>query len=236
MMKSDKYEINTLKDVQHLKGVGHIKSSFPLSQRGIKGDSYSTLFLILFIALTLTSCELFMTREPEPPDTSRPVFVPPTSPELVIQNLINAFSEKNADNYAICFADETFDGFPFVFQPASDASSSFPGVFTVWDINSERRYFESVSLSIAEGVSPELQISTIFPNYLKPDSAILVTDYRIRLNHQRQDIPQNYSGTLQFTFRTKSGGLWCISDWYDTPPTQSDTTAGSWSLIKAYFY
>ncbi len=79
-------------------------------QKNIK----QALFVIL---LFLHGCGLFDSREVEPPTESRSTFIQPTSPDLVLTNLIFSISEKNLDNYMRCFVDSNFSNKRFRYFP-----------------------------------------------------------------------------------------------------------------------
>jgi len=82
------------------------------------------IFLIVFISIGLTGCFLFETRTPELPDQSSGNFIPPTSPDIVLENFTQAIKNKNADHYEACFIDS---GYTFI--PSSDANTQFPSFF-----------------------------------------------------------------------------------------------------------
>jgi hypothetical protein len=81
-------------------------------------------FAIIFVILFISGCALFETRTPEPPTGGTGTFVPPTSPEIVIDNFIDCIRNKNVDNYISCFADSGF-----FFTPSSNAATAFPSFF-----------------------------------------------------------------------------------------------------------
>ena len=78
--------------------------------------SFVTIF---FFILLLTSCDLFDTRDAEPPDETRSNFRQAIEPEIVIENMINSFADKNVQNYLACFVDSSFIQRNFIFSPSS---------------------------------------------------------------------------------------------------------------------
>ena len=64
----------------------------------------------------------FATREPEPPKNSGSRYIPPFSAEIVLENMRNAISDRNTENYLRCFSDSTRTGERFRFEP--DAATS----------------------------------------------------------------------------------------------------------------
>ena len=59
--------------------------------------NYWKILLIIFI-MTFASCDIFQVRDPEEPRDTRSGYRVPVQPSDVIQNLINAFNEKNSND------------------------------------------------------------------------------------------------------------------------------------------
>ncbi len=62
----------------------------------------------IMLCFSLMSCDLFKTRTPEEPSQQSSNYVPPTDVSLVLQNMVNAFQDGNAVNYAKSFSDASF--------------------------------------------------------------------------------------------------------------------------------
>ncbi len=56
------------------------------------------ILLITFL-LTISACDLFQVRDPEDPTETKSSYRVPVEPKDVIQNLINAFNDKNPNDY-----------------------------------------------------------------------------------------------------------------------------------------
>ena len=63
-----------------------------------------TLLKIIPIILILGSCDIFEVRNPENPSDTKSGYRVPVEPKDVIQNLISAFKDRNADDYTKNFA------------------------------------------------------------------------------------------------------------------------------------
>ncbi len=186
------------------------------------------------ILLSIPACEMFTTRDPEPPSTGKSSFVPPTEPNIVIENFKNSLLEKNADNYIACFADSTKQSKSgFYFYPSGSAIASFPSVFEYWALDSERRYFNSMIRYLTGELSIVLSLSNGKMDYVSPDSTLYVADYILQVPHNLTDLPKEYRGYLQFTLAKQRDGLWNISRWFDNNPKMIDTANATWSLLKA---
>ena len=183
-----------------------------------------TIISLLFF---LNSCSLFETRKPESPEGERGNFVPPTTPEIVIDNLIEAVTNKNVNDYTACFLQNGY-----VFIASSEAMSKFPSIFDVWSVNDERKYL--LSLSTALGTNELINISFATKEFatISADSAILITNYTLNCNLLNLSYPSTYEGNAIFTIIPTQGGLWAISRWQDF--SSKDLVEESWSNFKAY--
>ncbi|HMQ70112.1 MAG TPA: hypothetical protein PKA90_13930 [Ignavibacteria bacterium] len=192
-------------------------------QKNIK----QALFVIL---LFLHGCGLFDSREVEPPSESRSTFIQPTSPDLVLTNLIFSISEKNLDNYMRCFVDSNFSNKRFRYFPDALSQASYP-VFQSWNLSSERVYYSN----LISATDPNAASNLFADNYTintAIDSAIMDMDYIFVFGHNRQNVAVEAKGKLRFVMATDTRGLWSIYDWYDFTDKNNDTT---WSVVKANF-
>ena len=189
---------------------------------------------ILTIIL-ITGCNLFETRNPEEPDTGRPSFQTPTSASVVILNFQNAILEKNVENYEACFADSVqTKNYHYIFTPTGEANGLYPLVFSMWDISSERRAFNSLVSNMKKDDYPKLDINFINPEPFQ-DSIVYIGDYSLTLTHSVATIPEKFAGKLQLTIVQGEDGLWYVYRWIDTK-TENDTIPDTWSIMKALFY
>ena len=182
----------------------------------------------------LQSCNWFSTREPEEPDTGRSTFIPPTSPDIVIANLKNAFLEKNLENYTASLGG-SMDAEEFEFIPSAQANAIYEAIFSSWDLNSERQAFVSMVSSMESETYPSIVLSNSEIEVLVPHSAVYISDYVIQADHSVSSIPDKFAGTLQFTLRPADNGNWYINRWIDTK-AGSDEAEDSWSVLKANFF
>lgn len=193
------------------------------------------LLIILSLTIFLSSCELFNTRDPEPPDGSREGFQPPTSAKIVIDNFINAIENKNSSNYRACFADTT-QGDPrdYYFISSSDAYSQYPTTFDEWTAFSEEQFFQSMLSILSDDSSPKLTLKnrSTFDVLLK-DSAVLITEYQLEIEHNSEGLENLFGGTMQFTLYPNENNFWSIQRWSDNKQTSYDETEATWSILKA---
>jgi hypothetical protein len=192
------------------------------------------ILISITVIFVFHGCELFTTREPEKPDSSKSSFQPPVNPNLVISNFISAINEKNTTNYISCLADTLqSDNIQFHFYPSASAYAVYKNLFDNWNLTSEQQYFMSFVSKMLTEDKPVLLLSNLLFNNL-PDSVIFQSDYKLTINHTDDTKYKEFSGSLQFTLMQKSNGLWSIVRWIDVAP-QADSIKNTWSIFKAQF-
>ncbi len=187
------------------------------------------LFFILFL-LTLLSCDVFETRNAETPEDTRSNYTSPFTREDLISNLINSFSDKNAENYKKSFA-----MFPelvakeFSFFPSSQALNQYQ-IWDNWNVDDEFRYFTN----LVNSTPSQYPINLSFSNELfspTNDGFIYTSDYFISVPQLNSD-PKTYSGSLRFNLTTNINNFWVIYSWEDI----AESGSLSWSDLKGSEY
>ncbi|MBM2816177.1 MAG: hypothetical protein HW421_2939 [Ignavibacteria bacterium] len=193
---------------------------------------------IIFCIITIfsfVSCNLFSTRNPEEPNTGGTIVEPPSTPEILISNLIKSFQKKNAENYISCLSySGRIDNSQFEFIPSAEANSRYSSIFSLWDISSEHRAFISLASCFTVGNSPQVIFSHEVYDRSIPDSIIFVADYYLTAAHGKSNIPTIFSGRVQMTISKNAMGLLRIKRWIDTSK-ENDTIQNTWSILKAQF-
>lgn len=186
--------------------------------------------LIIIGLVFLAGCDLFSTRTVEPPEDPRSNFTPPTSYDIVIQNLQFAIAEKNLNNYMSCFVDTGFSSTPFKFTADVESQIQYPNLSN-WDYNKERTYYTNLLSLTNAGATSTLFLSNeqVF-NTL--DSAVYDSDYLLVFNHTRETVAKQVRGKLRFVLVSNSNNFWAVQEWYDFKNNSTDTT---WSVLKAGF-
>ena len=182
--------------------------------------------LLTFTILLFAGCGLFETRTPNPPDDENNVFIPPTSADIVINNFLTAFNNKNVDNYCSCLLDT------FKFVPSSDAILKYSGLFDFWKITDERKYFLSLLNILGQSNKMELEFSNIKNEIQSSDSVVLFANYNINLELS-DEFDTKYTGILSFTIKPVQNGMWGIVYWADYQ--NEDGINKTFSELKAMF-
>jgi hypothetical protein len=176
-------------------------------------------------------CDLLTTRDAQPPGNPRSNYQSPVTPEILINNLINSFKDKNVENYTASFSDTSFSSRRFLFVPSSGAAAQFPFLSNDWDFRDEEQYFRNMISKVPD----DLPITLIFSNTEyspQGDSLIFGSGYSINVPHGQADIPTDYKGELRFTMIRDSRSTWSISFWQDN----KNSELPSWSELKGRFY
>jgi hypothetical protein len=189
--------------------------------------------IIALVLLTagMLGCSLFDTRDPENPVQSSASYDPPTTVDIVFENIVSSFQDLNSVNYARSFADSSFAGRSFLFEPTSQASSQHSGVFASWTKMAEQQYFDNFKVQLQPGAVPVLIIT---PTSESPgaDSAFVEGTYQLSIPHTITGVPQSATGRFQFYLLRDSRQYWVIWRWVDLANQSADFT---WSDFKGTF-
>jgi len=184
--------------------------------------------ITLFISLLFNSCGLFETRTPTSPDSDGGNFIPPTSVDIVIDNLVTAFNIKKVDNYCNCFLDSLYE-----FKPSVDANLNYPGMFDIWKVDNERKYFLNLVNTLGQSNNIKLQLLNIKYESQSSDSVVLFADYSIDVELS-DNLNTKYIGIMSLTMFLTNNGFWSISRWLDFQ--KENETEKTFSELKAKFY
>lgn len=188
---------------------------------------FSTAFILLVI-----SCDIFQPRTPEEPGVARGNFIPPTTPEIVIENFLNAISERNAQHYVQCLIDASFAENKFVFLPTQRAQIQFGALFDEWSLQEERMYFENLISSIPGTSTLDLRLQDGLFESQSANNAVYIASYRLIAQHTNEGYPHyTFEGTLRFEMITDQSNNWAIHRWADFPGGDNQ----SWSELKGTF-
>jgi len=179
----------------------------------------------------LSSCELFTPRDSETPiDVLDPyAWVPPTSPEIVLQNLANAFPAHKLNYHLDVLGNSDETGVAFTFFPDQGVASSQPGVFDNWGYAEEDNFitklFETLSKEGLQHLEWEVKESSPID-----DRYEIITDYHLTLDYgeTERSLPEQLRGQATLTLIQNIDLLYEISVWQDL---KSDTLP-CWSDLK----
>jgi len=177
--------------------------------------------------LLLSGCDLFSTRDPEPPNTGRGSWEIPRVPEDVLTNLSRALYERNAVNYLLSFEEERFE-----FVADAEALQQNPSL-SGWDYQSESRHINSL---FSVGTLPaDSAVAVVFLSGEQTtfgDSSEIVADYSLQAQIALQGAPGPMAGTAYFYMRIGEAGYWKIYRWQDQRTEEKSTWSDLKSLVQ----
>jgi len=189
---------------------------------------YAALICLLFLT---AGCDLFRTRDPQPPTQSRSNYQQAVTPELLIQNFTSSLTDKNLQNYLDCFTDSSFTNKSYYFIPSSSAASLYQAFTGTFDKKGETQYFTNLKSKIPT----DQQITVVFSNPISSpqgDSLIYTASYALNIPFTDPSIPVLYQGDLKFYMIRDSRLVWSIYEWKDI----KSTSQSSWSDLKGRLY
>lgn len=189
-----------------------------------KKSTYILVFLTIIFAVK--GCGIFETRDPEVPLTIRSTYFPPTSADLVIDNLTYAIEEKNSENYSKCVSDLSFQYVP------DSRSAQIYEVFASWDKSAEKRYLDNLIARTEPNSTSQLFLSNERLRQISSDSAIFQAEYIFVFQHNNAGTPKSGKGNLLISLATDSDDLFYMRKWEDFRQNDTDFT---WSEFKANF-
>ncbi|MDZ7268476.1 MAG: hypothetical protein ONB48_12140 [candidate division KSB1 bacterium] len=196
--------------------------------------SRRNLLLTVALMVSVSGCKNpFVTRTPEPPDNAGGNhWLPPFASEVVLENLRNAITDQNVENYLRCFSDSTRTGQRFRFKPETAVANQNPGLFSHWGLAAERDYFVQLRAALPADSARSLLLDSL-QTISYGDSALFVRSYVLVARHKRQSIgvPGRVAGELRFWLIKDQFGEWSIYRWADF----STGPAPTWSSLKAAF-
>ena len=186
------------------------------------------IILLLFLAV---SCDIFETRDAESPDQARSNYQPATSPEILIQNLIDSFADKDVVNYQNTF-ETGLSSKDFTFIPSSTALSRFQNLWPTWNIDDEVQYFNNMKTTVPDelpvllsGLSISPESFSIFGDSLKYNSEYFISVPQINSE------PLIFQGNLELSMINVST-VWLVYFWKDNAIEDNP----SWSDLKGSVY
>jgi len=188
-----------------------------------------TIILLTGVLSCQLGCDLFTTRDPEPPSTSTSTFLQPVSADLVLENLKNAIAQGNADNYFRCFIDPSLSDRAYTFVPSVEISAQYASVFAAWTPENERQYFQNLGAPL--NGTPYLTLSSSRTLAVSSDSVVYSMEYTLYYPHRRSGVTAYVQGNMLLYLGTNEQRNWAIYRWQDNK-TVSDST---WSYWKALF-
>ena len=177
---------------------------------------------ILWIFLTMiASCNIFQTRDADPPEPPALWNAFPNTPERCLENLVYAFSfRENVFKYKDILSDD----FIFYFDPQDVQDFTVPDR---WFKQSEidmlmNVYFQSDQ---TQDMNLSLEVLPNQPDIIQSNHAWLYREYILLVENTIPGFNNEFIGQFQLYLERESNGFWIIKEWIDYR-TQSIWTFG----------
>jgi len=179
----------------------------------------------------LIGCELFTPRESEPPiDATDPyAWLPPTAPEVVLQNLSNAFPANKTNYHLDGLSNNHETEMIFSFRPDERVRNLQPSVFEPWGYPEEENFITKLFQRLNDDGLQRLdwEIDQILPT---DDQYVIVADYQLTLSYveSNETLPSQINGQATLTLVQNEDQLYEVLIWQDYKPD----SLPCWSDLK----
>jgi len=177
-----------------------------------KPHTYYSFYIILILYLSLFSCDIFNTREPEEPSDNATALLPQNSEDNLLTNFTSALKELNSVNYLNTLSDLNNSNSEFSFTPSGLVYQNYHEIFQFWSKEDENNFILNLNSKTSDN-----KMNLIFQNQkwsYQLDSTILEAEYLITIAHTFQ-VPTFYKGKLQLIMKKNDNNIWHISRWID---------------------
>jgi len=188
------------------------------------------IVITTILIVTTLSCAKnpFSSRESEQPSSEAGTFIPPTSPEIVLENLQLSYSELVIGNF-IQTLDSNFSfSFDYVEGVITDSTWGFAE-----EINLTENMFSELRLNQeSRSISIELAPRIDYDDILLDTAATLIRSYLLIIADSSGAELERYEGVSQFDLVENSFNFWTLLSWEDL---HLDTETKSWADLKTRY-
>jgi hypothetical protein len=188
--------------------------------------------------LLAAACSFFDPRTPDDPDPGDIIWQQPTSPSLVVQNLVNSMEGMSAPFCMNC-CDSSY---MFIPDPSDTAEFGGSYEFDNWNFDVEANTLQNIFAAVVGSGYPDDSLVSVtmsmVPGYPDPaaptDSADVWRDYSIICAGSEfggWDRPA--LGRARLSMIEDEYGLWSITTWEDIRPEDYSGDNFTWGVIKA---
>lgn len=165
----------------------------------------------------------FQIRSVEPPANNNSDWISPTDYQILLQNLQNAISKRNTQNYLRCFDEDAFR-----YTPAATLLQNNESLWQNWSLQDEQTYLDKLFVEIVAISGNNLILEEVDLQDVSADSLRYLGRYTLRINHPDPDLTTLFKGQVQWVIKSNSFNEWVIHRWTDLE-TSKDS---SWSELK----
>lgn len=183
--------------------------------------------LILIMMVLGLSCAKnpFSSRDSETPFTQAGTFIPPTSPQIVLENLRLSYSELVIGNFMQTIDSSFVFSFDYVEGVLIDSTWGYTA-----EVNLTENLFGDIRLSKgARKLNVELTPRSGQQDVMLDTSATLIRGYVVSISDSLDNELERFEGVAQFDMIESSFNYWRLQHWDDL---HLDTSTKSWADLK----
>jgi len=191
--------------------------------------------MLMIITILSAGCikNPFATRTGEDPAGTTGTWETPATPEVVLINLLYAYTELNIQNFQLCFSDD------FVFSASEDSIEAISEgngyLFTYWTKDVEVAATENIFSTYtdsSQSLALILSQSSDYPDSIGDSLAVMYRNYIIRIisTDSLGTDTTLIEGLASFSASKTLFNWWSIYMWSELPSSGTET---SWADFKA---
>lgn len=193
--------------------------------------------LPLLLVFLLSSCGIFDTRDPEPPQTgSGYIWQDATTPDILLDNFEGTVEALDAENYKRIFISETDEPQSSGTTPSYFFIPSTSTNFPVWNTEAERNHISRLKSELLNNARLTFTLNVTQQRQTSTTRIGVDANYTIFIPSESGDVPNTVTGSMVLALelvRTERGtNEWRILSWIDNPATSETYT---WTDLKARF-
>jgi hypothetical protein len=180
--------------------------------------------------MVMASCAKnpFSSRDSEVPFKEAGTFIPPTSPQIVLENLRLAYTEMVISNFM-----QTLDSnFVFSFDYIEGSL-----IDTSWGYSVEINLTDNMFADFL-AAGGDMQLEIVFeqvsgqPDILLDTTATLIRSYTLTVSDSSGAALESYEGVSEFVMTEAAFEFWALRHWEDL---HLDTRSPSWADLKSRY-
>lgn len=185
------------------------------------------LLTVIIAALTVLSCakDPFSTRDNEVPTTNPGTFIPPTAPQIVIENLRLSYSELVIGNFIQCLDSAFVFTFDFIDITPGDTAWDFAYEVTL----TQKLFSEFNTNKNTHRIAIQFGNLIDQPDILLDTSATLIRTYTLSITDTLGTVRDNFHGVARFDLVENAFNFWSLRRWEDL---HTDAQTNSWAEFK----
>ncbi len=185
------------------------------------------LLLLLCAAIAVGSCakDPFSIRDNELPTSNPGTFIPPTAPQIVLENLRLSYSELVIGNFIQCLDSAFVFTFDFIEVTPGDTSWGFSNEVTL----TQKMFSEFSANKATQRITIQFGSLLDQPDILLDTTATLIRSYTLSVTDTLGTVKDNFHGIARFDLIESAFNFWSLRRWEDL---HTDSQTNSWAEFK----